>query len=255
MKVPTILTYCAIALAAVSTAGWVTTQSQNTALKAQAKQHSDPLAAVRSDLDSFKEDYAKTPQPTVRRPGDRLDPNPLIDYEGFRDAVLSLEQFREKRRLTTEQWLALSKEPNTIILDSRSAAAFEEVHVKGAININFSDFSEPKLISAIPDKDTRILIYCNNNFENTWALVDPDRHTKPGKPVWTAEERESQAVMLMKMAPLALNIPTFVNLHGYGYTNVWELGPVIDLAEESPLPFEGTAIDKARERNLQASNR
>ena len=26
---------------------------------------------------------------------------------------------------------------------------------------------------------------------------------------------------------MALNIPTFVNLHGYGYGNVWELADVI----------------------------
>jgi hypothetical protein len=26
---------------------------------------------------------------------------------------------------------------------------------------------------------------------------------------------------------MALNIPTFINLHGYGYRNVWELADVI----------------------------
>ena len=51
----------------------------------------------------------------------------------------------------------------------------------------------------IPDKNTRILIYCNNNF---------------------ISKRRS---LLDKSLPLALNIPTFINLYGYGYKNVYEL--------------------------------
>jgi hypothetical protein len=34
---------------------------------------------------------------------------------------------------------------------------------------------------------------------------------------------------MTKKAPLALNIPTFINLVGYGYTNVWELGAVLPI--------------------------
>ncbi len=30
---------------------------------------------------------------------------------------------------------------------------------------------------------------------------------------------------------LAPNIATFINLHGYGYSNVWELGGVLETAE------------------------
>ena len=93
----------------------------------------------------------------------------------------------------------MSEEEGTIILDSRSAKAFQKVHVKGAINVNFSDFTEEKLKKIIPSKETRILIYCNNNF---------------------ISEMES---LLDKRRPLALNIPTFINLYGYGYENIFEL--------------------------------
>ena len=48
-----------------------------------------------------------------------------------------------------------------------------------------------------------IYIYCNNNI------------------------RDHRAPVALKRAPMALNIPTFVNLHGYGYRNVWELADVI----------------------------
>ena len=56
----------------------------------------------------------------------------------------------------------------------------------------------------IGDRDRPILIYCNNNFRNDRPPV------------------------MMKVAQLALNIQTFINLVGYGYPNVRELGEVID---------------------------
>ena len=34
--------------------------------------------------------------------------------------------------------------------------------------------------------------------------------------------------MVRKSAPLALNIPTFINLYGYGYRNIYELGDIVD---------------------------
>jgi len=37
----------------------------------------------------------------------------------------------------------------------------------------------------------------------------------------------------------SLNISTFVNLTTYGYTNVYELGPLVDV-KTTKLPFEGT---------------
>ena len=51
---------------------------------------------------------------------------------------------------------------------------------------------------------TRILIYCNNNFLNN---IQP---------------------LTLKSAPLALNIPTFMTLYGYGYKNLYEFGPAVD---------------------------
>ena len=53
----------------------------------------------------------------------------------------------------------------------------------------------------IPDKKTKLLIYCNNNFEG-----DPRS-------------------MPMKRAPASLNIMTMVNLHTYERKNVFELAP------------------------------
>jgi hypothetical protein len=35
--------------------------------------------------------------------------------------------------------------------------------------------------------------------------------------------------VVTKALPLALNIPTFINLVGYGYRNIWELGEAVDM--------------------------
>ena len=139
-----------------------------------------------------------------------------VDFSGFSKLVLQSEQMRSKRLISLDTFLAFAKEHNTMILDTRSEAMFKSKHLKGAIHLNFSDFSESKLRKLIPDKTTRILIYCNNNFfgdEINFAL---------------------------KSQPLALNIPTYINLVGYGYTNVYELSDMHNVGDDQ-LVFEGTS--------------
>jgi len=53
--------------------------------------------------------------------------------------------------------------PGTIVLDARSRQRFDELHVKGAMNLSFPDITVDSLQKTIPDRNTRILIYCNNN--------------------------------------------------------------------------------------------
>jgi len=139
-----------------------------------------------------------------------------IDYKGFNDLTKEVEKYREARIVDVAEFNKLSKESGTIILDTRSKEAYEMRHVKGAVHLNFSDFSEGKLAKVIPSKETKILIYCNNNF-----IGDP-------------------AAFARKAAPLALNIPTFINLYGYGYKNVYELGNLLAV-DQAGLEFVGTA--------------
>ena len=103
----------------------------------------------------------------------------------------------------------MAREPNTIILDARSAAAYAQGHIDGALNLSLTDFTAPALAAAIKDPNTRILIYCNNNFENNVAPV------------------------VLKSIQLSLNIQTFINLYGYGYRNVYELGEVVNFDDPS----------------------
>ena len=90
--------------------------------------------------------------------------NPAIDMPGFLRVSLEAAQARETRRVSEADFIRMSREPNTIILDARSRERFDELHIKGAINLSFPDIAVDSLKAAIPDKSTRILIYCNNNF-------------------------------------------------------------------------------------------
>ena len=144
-------------------------------------------------------------------------PNELIDYRGFRSIVNDAETVRESKRLTETEFLTAMGEPNTVLLDARSATWFEQRHITGAINLPFTDFTEAALAKVIPRTDTKILIYCNNNFLG------------------------SPAAFATKSAPASLNIMTYTNLIAYGYTNIYELGPALDV-NTTTLPFEGAEV-------------
>jgi rhodanese-related sulfurtransferase len=127
-----------------------------------------------------------------------------IDYQGFRGLTGEVEAYRAGRLVSLADFQRMAREPGTIILDARSADAFAAGHIGGAINLPFTDFTDQSLRAALRDPNVRILIYCNNNFSNN-----------------------AQPVVL-KRIELALNIQTFINLYGYGYRNVYELGDVVD---------------------------
>jgi rhodanese-related sulfurtransferase len=127
-----------------------------------------------------------------------------VDFAGFQALTGEVSAYRANRLVSLKQFQAMARERNTIILDARSVAAFAQGHIAGAINLPLPDFTAEALRRVIPDPSTRILIYCNNNFENNAAPV------------------------VLKRVELALNIQTFINLYGYGYKNVYELGDVVN---------------------------
>ena len=140
--------------------------------------------------------------------------NPQIDYLGFLKGAVDVDQIREKRRVTEAQFLQMMQDPDTVVLDARSAEKYRRLHINGARNLSLPDITEAELANLIPTKGTRVLIYCNNNFDKAPKAF-------PGKGV-----------------TVSLNLYTFHTLHGYGYTNVYELGPFLDITQ-SILPFVG----------------
>jgi hypothetical protein len=138
--------------------------------------------------------------------------NPAIDMKGYLEVSREAAAHRQSRLVSEEEFLRMSREPGTVILDARSRERYDELHVKDAINLSFPDIAVESLKSAIPDKGTRILIYCNNNFAN------------------------AEGPFPAKIARASLNLSTYIALYSYGYQNVYELEPLIDLGS-SKLPF------------------
>jgi phage shock protein E len=129
----------------------------------------------------------------------------LTDFAAHREAVQAVEGIREHRRISEDDFQRMAADPGTVVLDARSAGMYQRLHLKGAINLSFPDFTAETLARTIPAKTTRVLIYCNNNF------------------------RGSPSAFPAKALGAALNISTFVALHTYGYDNVYELGPLLDV--------------------------
>jgi len=140
-------------------------------------------------------------------------PNPLIDYKGFLEDAAKVEKLRTERRISEADFLRMAAEPGTIVLDARSKEKYDLLHVKGAINLSFSDIAVESLKKTLPDKDARIPIYCNNNFKN------------------------NERAFATKLPTASLNLSTYIALYTYGYRNIYELGPQID-PKDSKLPFE-----------------
>jgi phage shock protein E len=170
--------------------------------------------------------------------------NPAIDYPAFEWTVGEVGRLREKRRLTEEEFLRKAAEPGTIILDARSREKFEGLHIKGAVNLSLPDITAEELARIIPSKDTCVLIYCNNNFED--ASADSPAKAKGvdyGAKGFVVFRKGGDGARLLprKSESAALNLYTFNTLFAYGYTNVYELGPLIEI-QDSKLPFEGSSV-------------
>lgn len=153
----------------------------------------------------------------------------LVDFNSYEKLMKKVKKHRETHMVTLDAFVVLSKEPGVVILDTRSDSMYKLKHIKGAIHLNFSDFTEDNLTRLIPDKNTKILIYCNNNFSDDQVNFE----TKSSRP----------ASISAPPITLALNIPTYINLFGYGYKNVYELSQTVSV-KNNKLAFDGTAITR-----------
>jgi phage shock protein E len=143
--------------------------------------------------------------PVARAQGKSGIVNPAIDMSGYLRISAEAAEHRESRRLTEEAFMQMSRGPGTVILDARSREKFDELHIKDAINLSFPDITVESLRSTLPDKNTRILIYCNNNFVG------------------------AEKAFPTKIAVGSLNLSTYIALYSYGYRDVYELGPLLDI--------------------------
>ena len=148
--------------------------------------------------------------------------NPQIDYAGFKSLTESVEEYRRRRLVSWDEFARAARQKGVLILDARSASAFAQGHIEGAVNLPFTDFTDDSLAAVIGRSDRPILIYCNNNFSNDVAPVQ------------------------VKSIRLALNIQTFINLVGYGYENVRELNEVVDFNDPKVKWVKGPKLARRR---------
>lgn len=172
----------------------------------------------------------------------RKYPRAKVSFEDFKELVAAVEPHRAARLIDFTTFLKKSKESNVIILDSRSAFRYERIHLKGALHLAFTDFTQDNLAKVIPDRDTTILIYCNNNFEGDQV----DFATKVAGPFGPPGDRVAMQMRSQeKPKMMALNVPTYVNLFGYGYRNVFELDELLDV-KDPRVVFEGSIVEKPK---------
>ena len=167
-------------------------------------------------------------------------PKAKVSYDDFKGLVEEVETHRASRLVDLNTFIKMSKEPGVIILDSRSAFRFDRIHVKGARHLAFTDFTHDNLAKVIPAFETTILIYCNNNFdgnETDFASKIALPRPKPGKAVAAQFAAQERPIMM------ALNIPTYVNLYGYGYRNVYELHELVKV-NDPRIAFEGSILEQ-----------
>lgn len=158
--------------------------------------------------------------------------SPFVSFEDYEKLMAEVKEHRKARMLELPEYIEMAKEENVIILDARSESMYKSKHIMGAVNLNFSDFTQETLAKIIPSFDTKILIYCNNNF------ADDSQNFPTKKSMPQINDKKGGGD---REITLALNIPTYLNLYGYGYKNVYELNEILSVSD-SRLEFEGTSV-------------
>lgn len=198
--------------------------------------------------------------------------SPLVSFEDYEKLMATVKEHRKTRLVDLNQFNEMSKKEEVYILDTRSKEMYDRKHVKGAIHLNFADFTQENLDALFPNRNATILIYCNNNFMDDLDLAnivaDENFASKVSRPAidlssiqiipseeqgiqssdrdqgqidLKMEEVEPTIVVPETAITLALNIPTYINLFGYGYKNVYELSELVSIYD-SRIEFEGTEV-------------
>jgi hypothetical protein len=171
-------------------------------------------------------------------------PKALVSFQDFKSLVAEVEAHRAERLVDLDTFNRMAKEPGVVILDSRSKFRYDRIHIHGAAHLNFSDFTQQRLAEVIPSPDTVVLIYCNNNFEGNQTdfaskvVMRPSLQSLAGSAPSPETQFRDQATPLM----LALNVPTYINLYGYGYRNVYELHERVSV-DDPRIRFAGSIVD------------
>lgn len=160
----------------------------------------------------------------------------LVNFEDYELLIHEVKKIRSDNLISFDQLLEFQKHQNTVILDARSKDKYEAKHLAGAINLPFTEFTTERLRVLIPDTNTRIVIYCNNNFAGDHKYFSSKFFTPEMQGKKTMIKRGS--LFSPKSITLALNIPTYLALYGYGYRNIYELNELVNI-DDPRVVLEG----------------
>ncbi|MDR3616999.1 MAG: rhodanese-like domain-containing protein [Candidatus Obscuribacterales bacterium] len=178
--------------------------------------------------------------PTTGMAQDNNYPKAKVSFEDYKGLVTKVETHRTSRLIDLHTFLKMSREPGVVILDTRSTFRFDRIHLKGAKHLCFTDFTQDNLNKVIPSPETKILIYCNNNFDGNQTDFASKIATPRPKP---SSALTTQFALQEKPIMMALNIPTYINLYGYGYHNVYELNEFVKV-NDPRISFAGTIVEQ-----------
>jgi 3-mercaptopyruvate sulfurtransferase SseA len=66
-----------------------------------------------------------------------------VDFDAYEKLIAEVKNHRKERLVNVEEFKMMSRQEHVIILDTRSDRMFANRHIKGAIHLNFSDFTQP----------------------------------------------------------------------------------------------------------------
>ena len=109
------------------------------------------LAAVLPFISPSAGSHLLAAPPTQSPP--QPPPNPNIDMDAYVRSVKGVAEHRVKHRLTEDDFIKMSREEGTIVLDARSTDKYDLLHIRGAIHLSFPDItieSLKKVLVTVP---------------------------------------------------------------------------------------------------------
>lgn len=146
-----------------------------------------------------------------------------LSNEAYYAQAQEIEKVRASRQLDYPTAERMLREKNTILIDARGDMEFKRLHLKGAMHLSYADMTFDKLAQVIPDKNTRVILYCD------------------------------KGILIRNTRMFALSGHAFVDMTLSGYKNLYEIRQVNEIRPYQALcqaildmPFEGDAVEVAR---------
>ena len=136
-------------------------------------------------------------------------------------------------QLSEEDFIRLSREPWTVVLDTSAPETYRWLHVAGALHLTREEMNAASLAQIIPDKDTRVLLYENNHYHAYEKARATGRTNEMGVPF--AGDWSGDAFM------------DSLTLREHGYHRLYALASYVRIDRGSlPLVADADGVDLGR---------